>query len=121
MPNTLLHLPYSLQNIVDSFERRIFQHDDRLVKILAVYQQPGAEKLLFEVLVQEPLFDQRFMVTLSRRDTAENEKAYLLQMGSTGYPRATRGVHDAVYDLMEWLLALDPAAKIINSTVLAPK
>ena len=118
MPNTTLHLPFSLQHVADQFEVQTFKHDDRLVKILAVYQQPGREKLLFEVYIQEPLFDQRIMVSLTPH--TDDARTYLLQMGSVGYPRATRGVHDAVYHLMDWLLSLDSDAKIINSTVRTP-
>jgi tRNA (guanine-N7-)-methyltransferase len=72
----------------------------------------GDRVLLFEVFIKEPTLDQHVAMTLSPRPQA-NE--YTLKVAAFGYPRATIGLHTAVRLLAEQLIALHPAAHLVQS------
>ncbi len=115
MPNARLILPFDLEMVEAQFSPITVRHGARVTTVPALYRQVGKGRLLFEVYIEEPLFTQRLMITLEAR-----EGEYLLNMGSVGHPRATRGVHDAAYHLMQWLISLHPDAQTINHTIRPP-
>jgi len=110
MPNIKLRLALDTRTILNAFQPISTQKKDRFTKIMAAYQDAGGDTLLFEALIEEPLFSQRLMVMLQRRGAE-----FLLQISSIGHPRTTPGVHDAINALAEWLLQQDPTAHIIES------
>jgi tRNA (guanine-N7-)-methyltransferase len=113
MPNAKIELPVTVEKITETFEEMVFRHDDRIVRLLRVYQQANQPLLMFEVFIEEPLFTQRLMLCLQK----ENDDLYLLKMAQIGFPRATRGVHLAMHFLIQWLLSLDRGARIVDSKV----
>jgi tRNA (guanine-N7-)-methyltransferase len=113
MPNAKIELPISVEQIADAFQAMTFRQEDRIVKLLRVYQQARHPLLLFEVFIEEPLFTQQLMLCLQH----EAGKLYLLKMAQVGFPRATRGVHMAIGVLIQWLLSLDQQARIVESKV----
>jgi tRNA (guanine-N7-)-methyltransferase len=116
MPNARLHLPYPIETAAEQFQPMTVIHGDRVVNVARVYQQYGKPHLMFETYIEEALFNQRLALTL---ETRPNET--LLNLGHLGYPRATRGVHDAAALLMGWLISLHPEARIIEHTILVPE
>lgn len=104
MPNARLILPFGLEHVLQNFPRETFRHEERVIRLYAIYQNPHHPKLLIEVLLEEPLFSQRLMIELVAREGEENE--FLLRFSPIGYPRATRGVHEALVDVMNWLVGL---------------
>ena len=116
MPNTSLQLPFEFDTIIEKWERVTLRNEGRIVNILEIFKQPHKPILLFETFIQEPLINQRMMLALVKRRSGD----YLLQMTAVGYPRPTRGVHDAVHHLGEWLASLHDDAKILSTTVNAP-
>jgi tRNA (guanine-N7-)-methyltransferase len=116
MPNAKLDLPLSVGRMIDNFQPMVFRHDDRVVKFMGIYQEPKKPILLFDVLIEEAIVSQRLMLHLER----EHDGIYLLTMSAIGYPRATRGVHDAAYHLVEWLVSQDRAARIVDSKIRKP-
>jgi len=118
MPNAVLSIPddLSLEDIAQQFEEKTFRHDDRTAKLFAIYQHPKRPILLFEVILNEPMFQQQLMIALKKRDGGD----YVLKLSTVGYPRATRSVHDAVHHIVEWLTSLHPDVTVTNATIRKP-
>lgn len=117
MPNVHLILPYALEKILAKFDgHQLYRHEERIVKVIGVYQDAKRPTLLFEVQVEEPVFSQHVVIRLAQRGDGH----YILSPAPIGYPRATRGVQDAVYYLMEWLKGLDEAVQVVEGSIKAP-
>ncbi|MFP4323127.1 MAG: tRNA (guanosine(46)-N7)-methyltransferase TrmB [Anaerolineales bacterium] len=118
MPNATLHLPLDADAIGAAFEPHSLQtrQGERISKVMHVYQEPDQAVLMFETVIEEPLFSQRLMLKLLRHASGE----WGLGAGAVGYPRATAGLHDAVRLLVDWLVSLHPEAHIIQHTLRPP-
>jgi tRNA (guanine-N7-)-methyltransferase len=116
MPNVHLQLPFSLEKALHAFEGQLYRHEDRIVKTISAYQEAKRPTLLFEVQVEEALFSQHLAIRLSQR----SDGSYLLAPSPLGYPRATRGVQDAVFYLAEWLVNLEVGAQVLEGAIKPP-
>lgn len=111
MPHIVFTSPLTLDDIHARFEPSHYSHGETHIHFMSAYL--GKNGLLIETHVGEPTITQRIALLVSERGSSE----YTLQMSMLGQPRATAGVHRAVTLLGDWLLALDPAAKIIKRKV----
>ncbi len=117
MPHATLTIPLEAEAIGTAFEPHHLQtrQGERISKIMHVYQEPGRPVLMFETILEEPLFSQRLMLKLMRHESGE----WGLGPGAVGYPRATASLHDAVWLLVHWLLSLHPEAALRHHTLRA--
>jgi tRNA (guanine-N7-)-methyltransferase len=117
MPNVHLTLPFGVPEVIEAAASRpVFRHQGRTVRLMGVYRDPQADRLLLDTVIDEPLFNQRLMIEFEGRGGDH----YLLQLAPVGHPRATRGVHDAVYFLSRWLLGLREGGALLKEALLHP-
>ncbi len=112
MPHIAFTSPLSLDEMLAAFESSEHKAGETHISFLYVYR--GKNVLLFEVYIKEPTIDQHIAFVLAKRETP-NE--YTLKLGNLGYPRSTRGVHQAAAILGDWLLGLHPESRILNRSL----
>ncbi|MCC6614859.1 MAG: tRNA (guanosine(46)-N7)-methyltransferase TrmB [Anaerolineae bacterium] len=108
MPHLVFQSSIALDDVAARFEPYQTQPvEGTYVHFMRVWH--SEHHLLFETHVKEPTIEQRFALTLSARADSQ----FTLQLSTLGHPRPTEGIHMAVKLLGDWLLALDPDARVV--------
>jgi tRNA (guanine-N7-)-methyltransferase len=117
MPNAMLRLPLSLDEASTRFTPHTLRSGERVARLIRVFREVNAPHLLIEAHIEEPLFSQHLMILVVQRGVDE----VLVRLSEVGYPRPTRGVHDAVHGVVMWLLSLHPEAHILQHKLKWPQ
>ncbi len=112
MPHIVLESQLSLEEIAAQFAPLEHKVDEHYINLINVYH--GRYNLLFEAFVKEPTIDQRVALILSPR---ERQNEYTIKLGVIGHPRPTRGMHEAVGLLGNWIVSLHPEARILRHKI----
>ncbi len=113
MPHVVLLSELNLDEFGRRFEPFHAQSEDVHIKFLNIYRSVDGRQLLVEVYVSEEPYHQRVGLSVRQRHDGD----LVVSMQEIGFPRPTEGIHLAIQHLVEWLRALDPTLKIINSTL----
>lgn len=117
MATITLHLSLSLEEIAQQLKTdTVHQYGERIIKFHHLYQQVGYPKLTLDTYIEEPLFQQRVLIGIRERESHE----YIVGLEPIGFPRVTRGVHDAIYATAQQLVALHPDGRIVDTKVRRP-
>ncbi len=117
MPHIVLDTSLVLDQIATAFEPFHRHVDATLVRFIDLFVATREPALLLEVHLGEPPLDQRLGLVIRQREAG----TLLLQLHELGFPRPTRGVHQAIHLLAAWLLTLDPIGQVRHSNLnLAP-
>ena len=112
------HVVLNTQLSLDEFGRRFtpfhIQAEAIHIKYLDVYQSQNGAQLLVETYVSEEPYHQRVGLSLRRR----KEGDLVASLQEIGFPRPTRGIHEAIRGLIAWMVANDPDLQIANSTLM---
>ena len=110
MPHMVFATPESFESMHAAFVPFKVEESGIHVGFSEVYA--GRYGLLFEIHVSEPTIEQHTALLLTRhgRDTGE----YTLAMGTLGHPRPTAGIQIAVRTLGQWLISLNPEARLVH-------
>lgn len=84
------------------------------IKYLHAFKSLEDGRLLIETYINEDPLRQRLCLEIRRRETGD----YVIGLHEVGFPRPTRGVHQAVGWLVRWLQLEFPATVVANSTLL---
>lgn len=113
MPHLIMRLPVELRDIGRRLEPEVILAGDARIKFLEVYESLRDGKLLVETYVNEEPLRQR--VTLMIRARPPDE--IIISLHEMGFPRATRGIHQAIEQLGRRLQELFPSAEIVSGTL----
>ena len=117
MPHLFLHSPLSAAEICARFQASRRTFSDIHIAILRAYADPQRNTAVFEVVVEEPSFEQHTMIMLAPRAEAGE---YIVKMTSLGHARATLGMHRAVDAVGEWVAGLDGSGVVLARVVCTP-
>lgn len=112
MPHVIIAASLDAARVRTAF-RPLVSHaapDDLHVRLTALYLAQDASHFLVETYIQEEPFPQRVALRLAARPDGQ----WLVGLHDIGFPRVTAGVHFAVQTLADWMLSLDPAARVVT-------
>jgi tRNA (guanine-N7-)-methyltransferase len=115
VPHVVLQSQLSLDEYGRRFEPFHVQAEAIHIKFLDLYQSQDGNQLLVETYVSEEPYHQRVGLSLRRR----KEGDLVLSLQEIGFPRPTRGIHEAIRGLVTWMAANDPELEMVNSTLVA--
>ena len=111
MPHLFFKTSQSVLEIVEQFEKQYHKADDTHITVLYSYANPKSESVLFEVILREPTIEQHIALLLNQQRDGEQ---YVLQLSSIGLSRPTRGVHQAVAFLGDYLASQHPDSEVTD-------
>lgn len=118
MPHVILETPDTPEELVTRFQRVAFNPaPDIHVAIRDAYISRSRRAVLYEAHVEEPTIEQHIAIMLMPREEAN---CYTLKYTTLGHPRVTMGLHYATEQLGEWIVSLNPNARIIAMRTLSP-
>lgn len=109
MPHFVFEAPFDLTAIQRQFAPA--QLGDEAARISLMHAYLGDRALMIEAYVREPTIDQHVAFMVLAR---ENPGEFTLQLSTIGQPRPTPGLHRAASAIADWLLSLDPAARVLK-------
>lgn len=110
MPHVVLHSPMNLDTIQQQYGRMRVSTDACHVSFMELFRAHEGETLFIETYLKEEPLAQRVGLTIRQREP-EN---YVISLHELGFPRPTLGVQLAIGQLANWLLSLNPEAKILH-------
>jgi tRNA (guanine-N7-)-methyltransferase len=118
MPHVILQTPSNLDEIGRRFEPAYLEAGNIQVKFIECYQSLRDGKLLVETLVMEGPLRQRVCLELRPRVSPDKPgREIIVGLHEIGFPRPTRGIHEAINYLSTWLRELAPETKIAHSNL----
>jgi tRNA (guanine-N7-)-methyltransferase len=113
MPHVVLHTPLTLAEIGRRFAPHQVTAGDVHLKYIELYHAARGGALMVEAYVSEEPYHQHVGLSIRRRARGDT----VLSVHEVGFPRPTRGLHLAVYHLLDWLRDLDPGLHLVSSTL----
>ncbi|MDT8304805.1 MAG: tRNA (guanosine(46)-N7)-methyltransferase TrmB [Anaerolineae bacterium] len=120
MPHAILDCPLTLDEITAEFESASYTDDEHVVRFIALYQRQEPAQLLIDTHVEEEPLSQRVAVTIrprGRTDVGEPAGEIIVGLHALGFPRATPGLHAAIYYTARWLQSLHPEMRLKHTNV----
>lgn len=108
MPHAVISTPPDLDEIVRRFVPRHWSREDTVVRLIELYASSGHDSLVIDVFIGEEPLDQRMLIALTLR----GEGDLLIHLHEIGYPRATSGVHFAIWQVANWVCSLRTGARL---------
>lgn len=115
MPHAIISSPISLEEIGRHFEPISYTDNSISVRLNELYRSTYHEAVLVDAYLNEEPLQQRIMLVITRR----KEGDYLIHLHEVGFPRATIGIHYAVFKLAQWLTGLHSDGKIVSHKLAA--
>lgn len=113
MPHIVMNLPLPLTAVRDSFQEHHCTVDEINVRLIRLFQDVDDDALLIETHVVEPEMVQRVGISLRRRRGGD----VICHLHEFGFPRPTRGMHEALGCVGRWLLGLTPEAEVLSTNL----
>lgn len=110
MPHVIVQSSLDLNQISVEFEANEHKSGDITVRFIELYISQNYRTLIVDTFVREESLDHRLLLAISEK----KPKEYLVQMHEAGFPRATLGVHLAIYTLATWLSGLGSGGDILR-------
>lgn len=113
MPHVTLHSSLTVEEIANQFRPQTFSEGDLSVRFVGVYQAAEYNMLLVDTYIEEQPVTQRIGITVRGKE----EQKVILRLHEIGFPRPTRGTHQAIHFLSQYIQTLDPEARVVHSNL----
>lgn len=115
MPHAIVRSTPHLNEIQEQFKAGEIKYEATTIRFIELYAAQNYRTLVIDTFVREDWLDQRLLIMISNRKSNE----YLLRTHEAGFPRATLGVHRAIYELAQWLSKVDSQGEILRHNLQA--
>lgn len=113
MPHVILRSPLSLESLMQRFQPDTHPGQGATVRFIEIFESQNYPSLLVDTYIDEEPIAQRLGLRVRRKSTGE----LVLGLHELGFPRATLGVHQALYFLWQEIQELEPETDVINSNL----
>lgn len=114
MPHVVLRAPVGVSEVAQRFKPVYLEDDAATIKFLEAYQSLNDGKLLIETFVNEEPLKQHICLAVRQRDSGD----LIVELHDVGFPRPTVGIHQAIRQLADWIIAEYPSTIIAHSNLL---
>lgn len=113
LPHVVVETALHLEEIYQRFKPFHPPSEKIPISFIDIYRSGRDQNLLVEIFVNEDPFPQRVGLVIRRRSRGD----FVISLHELGFPRPTKGIHLAVYYLVNWLQSLSKGTIIVNSTL----
>lgn len=113
MPHVILRSPLSLESLKRSFQLDTHSGQEATVRFIEIFESHKYAALLVDTYIDEEPIAQRLGLRVRRKGTGE----LVLGVHELGFPRATPGVHRALYFLWQEIQQVEPQTELVNSNL----